>query len=89
MQIGLFIICCRYSIILFPVAPELYRGHGSAVSLPGLIVGTRHCRVLAVSNINADATGFDITYFHKSSCDLTTLQFQLRVLSSPTLFWVI
>jgi hypothetical protein len=26
-----------------------------------LIVGTRQCRVLPVSNINSDATGFDIT----------------------------
>ena len=25
-----------------------------------LIVGTRHCRVLIVGNINSDATGFDI-----------------------------
>jgi hypothetical protein len=30
------------------------------VSLPPLIVGTRHCRVLTVSNINSDATGVDI-----------------------------
>ncbi len=42
-------------------APELYRGHGSAVSLPPLIVGTRHCRVLISGYINSDATGFDIT----------------------------
>ncbi|MEG4090407.1 hypothetical protein [Microcoleus sp. Pol12B4] len=48
-------------MISFPVAPELYRGDGSAVSLPGLIVGTRHGRVLAVGNINSDATGFGIT----------------------------
>ena len=31
------------------------------MSLPPLIVGTRHCRVLTVSNINSDATGVDIT----------------------------
>ena len=48
-------------VILFPVASESYRGHGSAVSLPPLIVGTRHCRVLTVSNINSDATGVDIS----------------------------
>ena len=30
------------------------------MSLPPLIVGTRHCRVLTVSNINSDATGVDI-----------------------------
>ncbi len=28
---------------------------------PDIIVGTRHCRVLTVGNINTDATGFDIT----------------------------
>ena len=31
------------------------------MSLPRLIVGTRHCRVLILGNINSDATGFDIT----------------------------
>ena len=36
------------------------RGHGSAVSLPLLIVGKRHCRVLISPNINSDAIGFDI-----------------------------
>ena len=30
------------------------------MSLPGLIVGTRHCRVLILGDINSDATGFDI-----------------------------
>jgi hypothetical protein len=52
----------RLPVISFPVASEGYRGHGSAVSLPPLIVGTRHCRVLTVSNINSDATGVDITH---------------------------
>ncbi len=37
------------------------------VSLPRLIVGKRHCRVLALGNINSDATGFDIT-FRKLLC---------------------
>ncbi len=27
------------------------RGHGSAVSLPRLIVGKRHCRILTLSNL--------------------------------------
>ena len=36
------------------------RGHGSAVSLPRLIVGRRHCRVLISGYINSDATGFDM-----------------------------
>jgi len=31
-----------------------------AVSLPLLIVGKRHCRVLISPNINSDAIGFDI-----------------------------
>ncbi|NJS12072.1 MAG: hypothetical protein HC789_17680 [Microcoleus sp. CSU_2_2] len=36
------------------------RGHGNAVSLPGLIVGTPGTRgVLTMGNINSDATGFD------------------------------
>ncbi|MBD1814695.1 hypothetical protein H6F65_24070 [Microcoleus sp. FACHB-DQ6] len=30
------------------------------MSLPRLIVGTRHCRVLTVGNINSDASGVDI-----------------------------
>ncbi|WP_333024446.1 MULTISPECIES: hypothetical protein [unclassified Microcoleus] len=30
------------------------------VTVARLIVGTRHCRVLTVGNINSDATGFDI-----------------------------
>jgi len=50
------------TVILFPVASEWYRGHGSAVSLQLMGVGTRHCRVLTVSNINSDATGVDIIY---------------------------
>ena len=29
------------------------RGHGSAVSLPRLIVGKRHCRVLTLGNIGS------------------------------------
>ena len=40
---------------------DLNRGYGTAVSLPRLIVGTRHCRILIVGNINSDAMGFDIT----------------------------
>jgi hypothetical protein len=48
-------------VISIPVAPELDRGHGSAISLARLIVGTRGTRhVLALGN-NSDATGFDIT----------------------------
>jgi hypothetical protein len=47
-------------------------GHGNAVSLPQLIVGTWQCRFLmvrlrsttAIGNVNSDATGFDI------DCDL-------------------
>jgi hypothetical protein len=35
-------------------------GHGNAVSLPRLIVGTRYCRVLTVGYINSDTNGFDI-----------------------------
>ncbi|MEG3988078.1 hypothetical protein QUA13_13170 [Microcoleus sp. S28C3] len=35
----------QLAIISFPVPPELYRGDGTAVSLPELIVGTRHCRL--------------------------------------------
>ena len=63
-------------LISFPVAPELlYKGHGSAVSLPRLIVGTRGTRsVLAVGNINSDATGFDMTSKLK---DLQDLRFEL------------
>jgi hypothetical protein len=49
-----------WGFIWFPVAWEWYRGHGSAVSLPELIVGTRHCRVLTVGNNNSHATGVDI-----------------------------
>jgi hypothetical protein len=37
-------------------------GHGSAVSLPRLIVGKRQCRVLISGYINSDATGFDISH---------------------------
>ena len=37
------------------------RGQGSALSLPRLIVGKRHCRLLTVGNLNSDATGFDIS----------------------------
>jgi len=44
----------------FRSSSELYRGYGSAVSLPRLIVGTRHCRVLISGYINSDATGSDI-----------------------------
>jgi len=41
-----------------------------AVSLPGLIVGTRRRAVSkAVGNINSDATGFDITSSLKSAID--------------------
>ena len=36
----------EFDIISIPAAPELYRGHGSAVSLQLLVVGKRHCRVL-------------------------------------------
>ncbi|MEG4108154.1 hypothetical protein [Microcoleus sp. S13_C5] len=50
----------KVHLISFPVASEGYRGHGSAVFLPRLIVGTRHCRVLALGNINSDARGVDI-----------------------------
>ncbi len=47
---------------ILAIGNDLNGGHGSAVSLPRLIiVGTRHCRVLIVGNINSDATGFDIT----------------------------
>ena len=31
------------------------------MSLPQLIVGKRHSRILIVGNINSDATGIDIT----------------------------
>ncbi len=48
------------SLYIIPAAPELYRRHGSAVSLPRLIVGTRQCRVLISGYINSDATGFDM-----------------------------
>ena len=37
-----------------------------AVSLQLIGVGTRHCRVLIVGNINSDATGFDITEYPDS-----------------------
>src|SRR4028119_1512632 len=53
----------KLSLISFPLAPELYRGQGSAVSLPRLTVGTPHCPVLAVGNIDSDANRFDITPF--------------------------
>ena len=33
-------------VISIPAAPQQYRGHGSAVSLQLIAVGTRHCRVL-------------------------------------------
>ncbi len=36
----------KNSVISIPAAPESYRGHGSAVSLPSFIVGTK---ALAVS----------------------------------------
>jgi len=39
-----------------------YRGHGTAVSLPLIAVRTRHCRVLAVGNINSDANEFEINH---------------------------
>ncbi len=38
----------QLAIISFPMPPELYRGHGSAVSK-------------SVGNINSHATGFDMT----------------------------
>ncbi|MEG4496196.1 hypothetical protein QUB05_26465 [Microcoleus sp. F10-C6] len=50
---------------------DINGGHGNALSLPQLIVGKRHCRVLMVrvrtrlrlwGNINSDATEFDITF---------------------------
>ena len=34
------------------------------MSLQLMGVGTRHCRVLTVSNINSDATGVDMSGFH-------------------------
>ena len=37
-------------------------GHGTAVSLPQLIVGKRHCRVLIMGNVNVDATGNFLTF---------------------------
>ncbi|MEG4499634.1 hypothetical protein QUB05_02690 [Microcoleus sp. F10-C6] len=37
------------------------------MSLPRLIVGTRHCRVLTLGNINSDATGVDITGYRTVS----------------------
>jgi hypothetical protein len=48
-------------MISIPAAPSGdKRGYGSAVSLPRLIVGTRHCRVLISGNINSDTTGIDM-----------------------------
>ena len=55
------VIALAMYVISIPAAPEGYRGHGSAVSLPRLIVGTWHCRVLISGDINSDATGIDIT----------------------------
>ena len=34
------------------------------MSLQLMGVGTRHCRVLSVSNINSDATGVEMSGFH-------------------------
>src|SRR4028118_1224696 len=53
----------KLSLISLSVAPELDRGHGTPLSLPPLIVGTPHCSVLAVGNVNSDASRFDITPF--------------------------
>jgi hypothetical protein len=38
-----------------------------------LIVGTRHCRLLILANINSDANGFDIICY----CQLSTDNCQL------------
>ncbi len=39
-----------------------------------LIVGTRHCRVLTLGNINSDATGIDMNFLvEQASCLLLTM----------------
>ena len=51
-----------------------YRGDGSAVSLPRLIVGTRHCRLLRLLRLyHSDANGINII------CSLTHLRNNLKV----------
>jgi hypothetical protein len=40
--------------------PKIIISPGSDVTIARLIVGTRHCRVLTVGNINSNATGFEI-----------------------------
>ncbi len=49
-----------YYVRSIPAAPESLEDTAVPFPYGRLIVGTRHCRVLILGNINSDATGIEI-----------------------------